>query len=216
LKKSKMTSVWKTKVLPGLNKIFDKDGKKAAAVEFLKSFNKEEIDKEIEDKKTELEPKVVETIEASPPEIKGLIKDKKTSKIKKNSVAVTKFLDDLAKIDFPGAKLVSDAVTKSGTTPLSPAIVFILDKVAPFVPAPKEEPKAEPEAAAPAEETTTRDVAVEEVKKEEAEPSAAPAEAAAPAPAEPAAPATAEVVEEKKEEEKPAEVAAPAAEPEKK
>lgn len=35
-----MTSVWKTKVLPGLNKIFDKDGKKAAAVGFLKSFNK--------------------------------------------------------------------------------------------------------------------------------------------------------------------------------
>jgi len=207
-----MTSVWKTKVLPGLNKIFDKDGKKAAAVEFLKSFNKEEIDKEIEDKKTELEPKVVETIEASPPEIKGLIKDKKTSKIKKNSAAVTKFLDDLAKIDFPGAKLVSDAVAKSGTTPLSPAIVFILDKVAPFVPAPKEEPKAEPQAAAaaPAEETTTRDVAVEEVKKEEAEPSAAPAEAEA------AAPAPAEVVEEKKEEEKPAEAAAPAAEPEKK
>uniref|UniRef100_A0A453EIK7 RS1 n=1 Tax=Aegilops tauschii subsp. strangulata TaxID=200361 RepID=A0A453EIK7_AEGTS len=65
-----MTSVWKTKVLPGLNKIFDKDGKKAAAAEFLKSFNKEEIDKEIEDKKTELEPKLVETIEASPPEIK--------------------------------------------------------------------------------------------------------------------------------------------------
>ncbi|KAF7028919.1 hypothetical protein CFC21_040769 [Triticum aestivum] len=204
-----MTSVWKTKVLPGLNKIFDKDGKKAASAEFLKSFNKEEIDKEIEDKKTELEPKVVETIEASPPEIK----DKKTSKIKKNSVAVTKFLDDLAKIDFPGAKLVSDAVAKSGTTPLSPAIVFILDKVAPFVPAPKEEPKAEPEDAAPAEETTTREVAVEE-KKEEAEPSAAPAEAAAPVEA--AAPA-AEVVEEKKEEEKPAEAAAPAAEePEKK
>ncbi|EMS54120.1 hypothetical protein TRIUR3_26766 [Triticum urartu] len=183
LKERKMTSVWKTKVLPGLNKIFDKDGKKAAAAEFLKSFNKEEIDKEIEDKKTELEPKVVEIIEASPPEIKGLIKDKKTSKIKKNSVAVTKFLDDLAKIDFPGAKLVSDAVAKSGTTPLSPAIVFILDKVAPFVPAPKEEPKVEPEvaAAAPAEETTTREVAVEEEKKEEAEPSAAPAEAAAPA-----------------------------------
>ena len=35
-----MTSVWKTKVLPGLNKIFDKDGKKAAAAEFLKFFNK--------------------------------------------------------------------------------------------------------------------------------------------------------------------------------
>jgi len=199
-----MTSVWKTKVLPGLSKIFDKDGKKAAAAEFLKSFNKEDISKEIEDKKTELEPKVVEVIEASPPEIKAVIKDKKPAKIKKNSVAVTKFLEELAKIEFPGAKLVSDAVAKSGTTPLSPAIVFILDKVAPFVPEPKEEPKAEPEAAAPAEETT-REVAVEE-KKEEAEPSAAPVEAAAPA---------AEVVEEKKEEEKPAETPAPAAEPEK-
>jgi hypothetical protein len=30
----------------------------------------EEIGKEIEDKKTELEPKVVETYEASPPEVK--------------------------------------------------------------------------------------------------------------------------------------------------
>jgi hypothetical protein len=34
------TSFWKSKVVPGLNKIFDKDGKKAAALEFLKSFNK--------------------------------------------------------------------------------------------------------------------------------------------------------------------------------
>jgi len=203
-----MTSVWKTKVLPGLNKIFDKDGKKAAAVEFLKTFNKDDISKEVEDKKTELEPKVAEVVEASPPEIKAVIKDKKPAKIKKNSVAVTKFLDDLAKIDFPGAKLVSDAVAKSGTTPLSPAIVFILDKVAPFVPEPKEEPKAKPEPAAA--ETTSRDVVVEE-KKEEAEPSAASVEAAAETPA-PAA----EVVEEKKEEEKPAEIPAPAAEPEKK
>lgn len=194
-----MTSVWKTKVLPGLNKIFDKDGKKAAAAEFLKSFNKEEIGKEIDDKKTELEPKVVEVVESSPPEIKALLKDKKpASKIKKNAPAVTKFLEELAKIEFPGAKAVSDAVAKSGTTPLSPAIAFILEKVAPFVP--KEEPKAEPEVAAPAAETTSREVAVEEEKEE-------------------AAPST-EVVEEKKEEEKPAEAAAAeaaaaAAEPEK-
>lgn len=204
-----MTSVWKTKVLPGLNKIFDKDGKKAAAVGFLKSFNKEEIGKEIEDKKTELEPKVVETYEASPPEVKALFKDKKPVKIsKKNSAAVTKFLDELAKIDFPGAKVVSEAVAKSGTTPLSPAITFILDKVAPFIP---EEPKAEPAAA----EATSREVAVEE-KKEEAEPAAAAAtEEAAPAPAEtPSEPAA----EEKKEEEKPAaeEAAPPAAAPEEK
>uniref|UniRef100_A0A0D3ELF5 Salt stress root protein RS1 n=1 Tax=Oryza barthii TaxID=65489 RepID=A0A0D3ELF5_9ORYZ len=170
-----MTSVWKTKVLTGLNKLFDKDGKKAAAAEFLKSFNKEEIGKEIDDKKTELEPKVVEVVESSPPEIKALLKDKKTaSKIKKNGPAVTKFLEELAKIDFPGAKPVSDAVAKSGTTPLSPAIAFILEKVAPFVP--KEEPKPEPEAEAAAE-TTSREVAVEEEKKEEEK----PAEAAAPA-----------------------------------
>ncbi|RLN23053.1 DREPP4 protein [Panicum miliaceum] len=192
-----MTSIWKTKVLPGLNKIFDKDGKKAAAAEFLKSFNKEEIGKEIEDKKTELEPKVVEAYEASPPEVKALFKEKKPVKIsKKNSAAATKFLDELAKIEFPGAKLVSDAVAKSGTTPLSPAITFILDKVAPFIP--KEEPKAEPEPAAAAAEATSREVAVEE-KKEEAEPAATVTEeAAAPAPAEAA-------------EEKPAEAAAEAA-----
>nr|BBB87417.1 developmentally regulated plasma membrane polypeptide [Sporobolus virginicus] len=199
-----MASFWKTKVVPGLNKIFDKDGKKAAALEFLKSFNKEEIGKEIEDKKTELEPKVVEAYEGSPPEVKALFKDQKPVKVtRKNSAAVTKFLDELAKIDFPGAKLVSDAVAKSGTTPLSPAITFILEKVAPFIP--KEEPKAaEPEAAAAAE-ATPREVPVEEKKEE-----AAAAEEAAPA-------ASSEVAEEKKEpeekkeEEKPAE-AAPAAE----
>uniref|UniRef100_K3XMU8 Uncharacterized protein n=1 Tax=Setaria italica TaxID=4555 RepID=K3XMU8_SETIT len=94
-----MATYWKTKVLPGINKIFDKDGKKAAAVEFLKSFNKEELGKEIEDKKTDLEPKVAETYEASPPEVKALFKDKKPVKIsKKNSAAATKFLDELAKI----------------------------------------------------------------------------------------------------------------------
>ncbi|KAJ1281842.1 hypothetical protein BS78_03G004800 [Paspalum vaginatum] len=185
-----MTSVWKTKVLPGLNKIFDKDGKKAAAAAFFKSFNKEEIGKEVEDKKTELEPKVVEAYEASPPEVKALFKDNKPVKItKKNSAAATKFLDELAKIDFPGAKLVSDAVAKSGATPLAPLVTFILDKAAPFIPKAAEEPKAEaePPAAAPA--------AVEEEKKEEA---AATEEAAAPA---------AETSEEKKEEEKKEEAA---------
>jgi len=108
--------------------------------------------------------------------------------------------------DFPGAKVVSEAVAKSGTTPLSPAITFILDKVAPFIP---EEPKAEPAAA----EATSREVAVEE-KKEEAEPAAAAAatEEAAPAPAEtPSEPAEEE--EKKEEEAKPAaeEAAPPAA-----
>jgi hypothetical protein len=195
------TSFWKSKVVPGLNKIFDKDGKKAAALEFLKSFNKEEVGKEIEDKKTELEPKVVEAYEGSPPEVKALFKDQKPVKVtRKNSAAVTKFLDELAKIDFPAAKLVSDAVAKSGTTPLSPAITFILEKVAPFIPK-----AAEPEAAATTEaEATPREVVPVEEKKEE---KAAAAEEAA----------SSEAVEEKTkeaEEEKPAEAAAaaPAAE----
>ncbi|KAG8045455.1 hypothetical protein GUJ93_ZPchr0008g12992 [Zizania palustris] len=208
-----MGSVWKTKVLPGLTKLFDKDGKKAAAAEFLKSFNKEEIGKEIDDKKAELEPKVVEVVESSPDGIKALLKDKKpASKIKKNAPAVTKFLEELAKIEFPGAKALSDAVAKSGTTPLSGAIVFLLGKVAPFV------PKEEPAAAAPEAETTSREVAVEEKKEAEEEapaPAAEPAAAAAEAaPEAAAAPSTEVVVETTKEDEtRPAE---PTAEPEKK
>jgi hypothetical protein len=59
----------------------------------------EEVGKEIEDKKTELEPKVVEAYEGSPPEVKALFKDQKPVKVtRKNSAAVTKFLDELAKI----------------------------------------------------------------------------------------------------------------------
>jgi hypothetical protein len=68
------SAYWKTKVLPGLSKIFDKDGKKAAAAEFLKSFDKEALGKEVEDKKAELEPKVAEAYEASPPEVKVIRK----------------------------------------------------------------------------------------------------------------------------------------------
>ena len=35
-----MTTTWKTRVAPALKALFDKDGKKAAAAEFIKSFNK--------------------------------------------------------------------------------------------------------------------------------------------------------------------------------
>ena len=38
--------------------------------------------------------------------------------------------------DFPGAKVVSEAVAKSGTSPLLPAITFILDKVYTDLPTP--------------------------------------------------------------------------------
>lgn len=64
---------WKSKVLPKIKKVFDKNGpKKAAAAEACKSFDdsKEEYTKEFEEKKTELQPKVVEIYEASSAEIK--------------------------------------------------------------------------------------------------------------------------------------------------
>lgn len=175
-----MTTTWKTKVAPAIKAFFDKDGKKAAAAEFVKSFNKEEIGKEIDEKKPELEPKVLEVYEAAPAEIKHLITASKSTKIaKKYSTVVPKFLEDLAKIEFPGAQAVSEAVTKSGTTLLSGPILFLFGKVATFVP--KEEPKVEAaaektETAREAEvtitETTekkeeTSETVVEEAKKEE-------------------------------------------------
>ncbi|KAJ3700973.1 hypothetical protein LUZ61_004678 [Rhynchospora tenuis] len=170
-----MTTTWKTKVAPALKAFFDKDGKKAAAADFSKSFDKEEIGKEIDAKKDELAPKVLEVYEAAPAEIKHLITARKSTKIaKKYSTVVPKFLEDLAKIEFPGAQAVSEAVTKSGATLVSGPVLFLFDKVATFVP--KEEPKVEEKTEAPREVTDTTAEAekkeetsetVEEVKKEE-------------------------------------------------
>ncbi|XP_020081707.1 plasma membrane-associated cation-binding protein 1-like, partial [Ananas comosus] len=125
---------WQTKVLPQLRKVFDKSGKKAAASEFVKSFDKEEVNKELEEKKSELGPKVLEIYEAAPAEIKALVKAPKESGVKKNAAAVTKFLDELVKIDFPGSKAVSEVVEKSGPGLVAGPIVFLLEKVGTFVP----------------------------------------------------------------------------------
>lgn len=189
-----MTTTWKTRVAPALKSFFDKDGKKAAAAEFIKSFNKEDIEKEIDEKKVELEPKVLEVYEAAPAEIKHLVTASKSSKIaKKYSTVVPKFLEDLAKIDFPGAQAVSEAVTKSGPALLSGPILFLFGKVATFVP--KEEPKVEEkskktETTREVETTTTEEKkeetseTAEEVKKEEE----VKTKTETPAPAEPEAP----------------------------
>ncbi|XP_072999483.1 salt stress root protein RS1-like [Typha latifolia] len=185
-------SYWKSKVLPKIKKVFDidKDGKKAAAVEFCKSFDgcKEEITKEVEGKKIEITTKVVETYEASPAEIKSLVKDRKAGRVKKYSVQVTKFIEDLVVIEFPGAKQVSEAAAKSGPALVSGPVLFIFEKVSTFVVTeePKPEPPAEP---APAEETT-REVVVEEKEEieEKVEETPAPPAEPAPEPA-PAAPA---------------------------
>ncbi|KAK4801259.1 hypothetical protein SAY86_021746 [Trapa natans] len=63
---------WKSKVLPKIKKVFEKNGKKAAAAEACKSFDesKEEINKELKEKKIDLQQKVIEIYEASSEEIK--------------------------------------------------------------------------------------------------------------------------------------------------
>ncbi|KAL9239248.1 hypothetical protein vseg_013588 [Gypsophila vaccaria] len=170
---------WKTKVLPKIQKVFGKDAaKKAEAVEACKSFDesKDEVTKEFEDKKTELQPKVIGIFEASSAEIKTLVKDPKLGGLKKHATQVQKFLDDLAAIEFPGSKAVSEASSKFGTALTSGPIIFVFEKVSTFVvteektrdvevPPPA---TAEPEAAAEGTATVTEpEIVVEEDKSKE-------------------------------------------------
>ncbi|KAJ4702776.1 plasma membrane-associated cation-binding protein 1-like [Melia azedarach] len=166
---------WKSKVLPKIKKVFEKNGtKKAAAAEASKSFDdsKEEINKEFEEKKTELQPKVLE--------IYGLVKEPKEEGLKKNSTAVNIFLEELVKIEFPGSKAASEASSKYGAGFVSGPVSFIFEKVSTFIiteekPA-EAETKPEEAEAKPAEEeggTSSKvekeiDVVVEEEKKKEA------------------------------------------------
>nr|ATE87948.1 plasma membrane-associated cation-binding protein 1 [Sarocalamus faberi] len=198
---------WKSKVLPKIKVVFAKSGgKKAAAAELLKSFDesKEGINGEFEEKKADLQPKVVEIYEAAPAPVKVLIKERKVSGIKKNSAAVTKFVEDLANIEFPGAKQVNEGIAKVGPALLSGPIFATFEKVSTLLPAAEEAPK---EAPAAAEKAATKEAAGEEKKEEAGEKQEeAPAAAAgdsAPAAAEPAA----------EESAAPAEAAAEAAAP---
>nr|GMC95825.1 plasma membrane-associated cation-binding protein 1 [Ipomoea batatas]GMC97900.1 plasma membrane-associated cation-binding protein 1 [Ipomoea batatas]GME11455.1 plasma membrane-associated cation-binding protein 1 [Ipomoea batatas] len=148
---------WKSKVAPKIKKIFEKNGtKKAAAAELCKTFqdSKEEYGKDFEEKKTELQPRVVEIYEACSTEMKALVKDPKDAGLKKNSAAIHNFLDELAKIDFPGSKPVSEACSKVGAAYLSAPVFFVFEKVSSLLPEEKkeeavateedgEEPKAE-------------------------------------------------------------------------
>ncbi|CAD5185419.1 unnamed protein product [Musa acuminata subsp. malaccensis] len=95
-----MVNYWKSKVFPTIKKVFDRNGKKAAAAEACKSFDesKEDISKEFEEKKTDLQPKVVEIYEASAVEIKTLVKKPTRSGLKKKSTVVIKFIEELVKI----------------------------------------------------------------------------------------------------------------------
>ncbi|KAF8668059.1 hypothetical protein HU200_052465 [Digitaria exilis] len=163
---------WKSKVLPKIKLIFAKStGKKAAAAaELVKAFDesKEGIKGEFEEKKADLQPKVVEIYESAPAPLKVLIKERsKVSGIKKNSAAITKFFEDLAKIEFPGAKQVSEGIPKVGPTLLSGPIFATFEKVSKLLPVAAEETPKDAAAAEEAAEKKDAAAAVEE-KKEEA------------------------------------------------
>ncbi|WVZ21311.1 hypothetical protein V8G54_008633 [Vigna mungo] len=169
---------WKSKVLPKIKKVFEKNPSKkaAAAAEATKSFDdsKEEYNKVFEEKKTELQTKVVEIYEASPTEIKSLVKERNEGGLKKNTTQVHKFLEELVKIgadkisDFPGSKAASEASSKFGPTLASSSVFFVFEKVSTFVVTEEKEEKGETKT----EETSStvvqeREIVVEEEKKED-------------------------------------------------
>lgn len=164
---------WKTKVLPKFQKVFGKDAsKKAAAAEACKSFDeaKEEISKQVEEKKIELQPKVIEIYEASSIEIKTLVKKPKEAGLKKHSVKVQKFLDELLKIDFPATNTVCEATSKCGPALLPGPVMFTLEKVSTFVVIEEKPREANLEAPTLAEETTAKEETEKEIVVEEDKP----------------------------------------------
>ncbi|XP_077252279.1 plasma membrane-associated cation-binding protein 1-like [Tasmannia lanceolata] len=127
---------WKSKVLPRIKKVFERNAtKKAAAAEACKSFDesKEGINNEFEEKKIELQPKVIEIYEASSTEVKTVVKERKDDGIKKNPAAVHKFLEELVKIDFPGSKQVCEASSNFGPSYVSGPVFFVFEKVSIFI-----------------------------------------------------------------------------------
>ncbi|XP_074580618.1 plasma membrane-associated cation-binding protein 1-like [Curcuma longa] len=190
-----MASNWRSRLFPTIKKVFVfGSSKKTAATEACKSFEElqEEITKEFEERKTELEPKAVEIYQASDAEIKALVKNPTEAGIKKKSTAVVKFIEELVKIEFPGSKQVSEAASKYGVALVPAPIVFILEKVSSLVPG---EDEVDPGSVAGAKEATSSELGGE---KEEAAVVAEETTAAASSPPSPAgnAPATAMLVAE--------------------
>jgi len=165
---------WKSKVLPKIKKVFDKNGTKKAAAEACKSFDdtKEQINKEFEEKKIDLQPKVLEIYEASSVEIKTFVKEPKEAGLKKNSVAVHKFLEELVAIEFPGSKAVSEASSKYGPALVPGPVLFVIEKVSTYIVTEEKVDEAPAEAKTSEEEASGKEkeiVVVEEEKKEEEE-----------------------------------------------
>jgi len=167
---------WNTKVLPKIKKVFEKNSvKKAAAADVCKTFDesKESYTTEFEEKKTELEPKVLVIYEAASVEIKTLIKEKKESALKKQSASVEKFLEELSKIEFPGSKPIHEACSKVGPGLLPGPIFFVFEKVSTFIPVEVEKTEEAPPAPeaeskpTEGETSTVKEEIVAEEKKEE-------------------------------------------------
>uniref|UniRef100_A0A2N9IME6 Plasma membrane-associated cation-binding protein 1 n=1 Tax=Fagus sylvatica TaxID=28930 RepID=A0A2N9IME6_FAGSY len=152
---------WKAKVLPKTAK--------AAAAEACKFFDesKEQINKEFEEKKSELQPKVLEIYEASSVEIKTLVKEPKEAGLKKHFLPVHEFLEELS---FPDQNQYPKHLQSMVQHRFPGPIFFVFEKVSTFI---VTEEKVEP----PPEATTTTEegasgidreiIIVEEEKKEE-------------------------------------------------
>uniref|UniRef100_A0A0D6R1G3 Plasma membrane-associated cation-binding protein 1 n=1 Tax=Araucaria cunninghamii TaxID=56994 RepID=A0A0D6R1G3_ARACU len=173
-------SYWKTEILPKIKKYFDKPSKKKAAAEACKSFDesKESIERELGEKKEELQPKVEEVYKPLDKDTKAIVKQPTDAAIKKHAGPVKKVLEELTKIGFPGAAPASEAAAKFGPALALGPITYVFLKVSTFITEDVEEaapPAAEakteettppPPPAEPAETTATTTV-VEETKTEE-------------------------------------------------
>ncbi|KAF3567069.1 hypothetical protein DY000_02013381 [Brassica cretica] len=187
---------WKSKIVPTMKKLFERSPtNKDVVAEASKTLtfddSKEAINKEIEEKKTELEPKVLDIYEATSAELKALVREPKEDGLTKHSAEVHKFLEALVEIGFPGSK---DACEFSSTS--SGPVTFIFEKVCVFLPveeksgevenveevAKTEEPSKEEDTKPTKEDeitTTEKEKETVEEKKEEVLPALFPVMAAA-------------------------------------
>uniref|UniRef100_A0A0C9S1X8 TSA: Wollemia nobilis Ref_Wollemi_Transcript_22280_1481 transcribed RNA sequence n=1 Tax=Wollemia nobilis TaxID=56998 RepID=A0A0C9S1X8_9CONI len=148
-------SYWKTKVLPKIKRYFDKPSKKKAAAEACKTFDesKESIEKELGEKKEELQPKVEEVYKPLDKDTKAIVKQPTDAAIKKHAGPVKKVLEELTKIGFPGAAPASEAAAKFGPALALGPVTYVFLKVSTFITEDVEE-AAPPAAEAKTEETT--------------------------------------------------------------
>jgi len=121
--------------LPKIKKYFDKPGKKKAASEACISFeaSKESIEKEIQEKQEELQPKVLEVYKSIDAETKIIVKNPTADAIKKKPQPVQKLLEELAKIGFPGASQASEGALKYGPALVPGPVTYILQKTSTFI-----------------------------------------------------------------------------------